>query len=172
MSASIAETTRVFGFASLPAVLAPSRVDGCHQIYEANRHRVYSLAFWMTDNELAAEALMIQAFSRAFEQTAQPTPDQIDRALISELRELLPLGALTLNCSPCDRVLSVRSNTLRVELERAVVQLPPTEKMMFLLHDVEGYDHLRIARLLGVIEKQSQRGVHQARLRIRELLAK
>ena len=67
---------------------------------------------------------------------------------------------------------SVRRNTLRVDLERAVVQLPPTEKMIFLMHDVESYDHARIARTLGLSDEESRLGLHQARLRMRELLAK
>jgi len=41
-------------------------------------------------------------------------------------------------------------------LERAVIQLPDTEKMIFLMHDVEGYDHARIARLLGMTEDSSR----------------
>jgi DNA-directed RNA polymerase specialized sigma24 family protein len=57
-------------------------------------------------------------------------------------------------------------------LERAVVQLPPTEKMIFLMHDVESYDHARIARTLGLTDEESRVGLHQARLRMRELLAK
>ena len=59
----------------------------------------------------------------------------------------------------------------RVYLERAVVQLPATEKLIFLLHDVEGYDHQRIAHLLGMDEKESQLGLHQARIRVRELVS-
>ena len=38
-------------------------------------------------------------------------------------------------------------------------------------HDVEAYDHSRIARTLGVSEQESQFGLHQARLRLRQLLA-
>jgi len=164
--------TRMSDFAScLPAMLAQSRVESCREIYEQNRHRVYSLAFWMTDNELAAEELMIHAFCGSFASNAEPTADDIDRALIAELRTYFDLKTLTLNCSPCERVLAVRRNTRRVELERAVVQLPNPEKLMFLLHDVEGYDHGRIARLLDSSQNDSRRGVHQARLRIRELLA-
>ena len=53
----------------------------------------------------------------------------------------------------------------------AVVQVPPTERLIFLMHDVEGYDHARIARLLGVNEAESQTGLHQARIRIRQLVA-
>jgi DNA-directed RNA polymerase specialized sigma24 family protein len=43
--------------------------------------------------------------------------------------------------------------------------------MVFLLHDVEGYDHARVARTLGITEDESQIGLHQARLRLRNLLA-
>lgn len=155
-----------------PALLASAQKEICTQVYEQNRHHVYSLAFWMTDHELAAEELMTQTFCRAFAASQEPTTDEIDRALISELREYISLGALTLKCAVSDRVLSVRRNTMRVDLERAVVQLPNTERMIFLMHDVERYDHTRIARLLGISLQSSVEGLHQARLRMRELLAK
>jgi len=172
MSLSIGEV-KTNGFAQyLPVNVERPNLESCSKIYERNRHRVYSLAFWMTDHELAAEELMTQTFCRAFTASQNPTADDIDRALISELRQYMSLGKLTLNCTPSDRVLSVRTNTLRVDLERAVVQLPDTEKMIFLMHDVERYDHTRISRLLGISEDSSIQGLHQARLRMRELLAK
>jgi RNA polymerase sigma-70 factor, ECF subfamily len=172
MSLTSAEA-KMFGFASYLPVLAPeSRIERAHEIYEQNRHRVYSLAFLMTDSELAAEQLTTDAFCRAFARNTEPTADEIDQALIGELRTYFDLGTLTLNCAPAEQVLSVRCNTLRVDLERAVVQLPSTEKLIFLMHDVEGYDHALIARLLDVTEDESRRGVHQARLRMRELLAR
>ena len=171
MNLSIAEAN-VVGFAGSVSVLPQPKVESRHETYERNRHRIYSLAFWMTDNELAAEELMTRAFCRVFENSNEPTSEEIDSAFIVELRPYVELGSLTLNCSPCEQVLSVRRNTLRVDLERAVVQLPDTEKLMFLMHDVEGYDHTRVARLLGVSEHESRLGVHQARLRLRELLAK
>lgn len=162
---------RLLGLAEyLPAILSQNKVQRGREIYEQNRHRVYSLAFWMTDNELAAEELMTQTFCRAFARKEDPTAEDIDRALVAELSTYYDLGTLTLNCAPCDRVLNVRRNTLRVELERAVVELPHTEKLMFLLHDVEGYEHLHIAHLLGTTEIEARHGVHQARLRLRELL--
>jgi len=155
-----------------PALLSPSKPEILSKVYEQNRHRIYSLAFWMTDHELAAEELMTRTFCRAFAASQEPSADEIDRALIGELRQYISLGALTLNCAPSDRVLAVRKNTLRVDLERAVVQLPNTEKMIFLMHDVERYDHTRIASLLGISLQSSIEGLHQARLRMRELLAK
>lgn len=172
MSLNIGEV-KSNGFAQyMPALLEPSKLDRASKVYERNRHRIYSLAFWMTDHELAAEELMTQVFCRAFTSRTEPTAYDIDRALISVLREYMSLGALTLNCAPCDRVMSVRTNALRVDLERAVVQLPNTEKIIFLMHDVERYDHARIASLLGISVQSSMEGLHQSRLRMRELLAK
>ena len=45
----------------MPAVL-PRSVDSYNETYELNRHRVYALAFWMTDNELDAAELMTHDF--------------------------------------------------------------------------------------------------------------
>jgi RNA polymerase sigma-70 factor (ECF subfamily) len=59
-----------------------------------------------------------------------------------------------------------------VHLEEAVSQLPATERVIFLMHDVEGYDHARISRTIGLSVEESRVGLHQARLRLRELLAK
>ena len=171
MNLSIQEAKMTGLAAYMPAVLQPS-AESSSAIYEQNRHRIYSLAFWMTDHELAAEELMTHTFCRAFDSAATPSAEEIDRALIAELREYMSLGKLTLNCAPAEKVLSVRHNTLRVDLERAVIQLPATEKLIFLMHDVEGYDHARIARLLSITEDGARNGLHQARLRMRELLAK
>lgn len=140
--------------------------------YRQNRHRVYALAFWLTDNEVTAEELMVRCFRRAFAQSPSPEAEAIDRALIAEARVLTPLGTLTLHCGPAQEILNVRRNTLRVHLERAVVQVPATERLIFLLHDAEGYDHARIARTLSISQDDSRRGLHQARLRMRELLSR
>lgn len=141
------------------------------QLYEANQHRIYTLAFWMTDNELEAEQLMKTCFQRAFS-SAEPNAETIDRALVSELRKTQPLGGLTLQCAATTRKHSVRRSAKRVDLERAVVQLPATERMIYLLHDAERYSETQIAYLLGVSEDDVRGGLHQARLRMRELLAR
>lgn len=160
------------GFAGAVTAVPRRSARSYREVYEQNRHRIYALAFWLMDNELAAEELMTDTFCRAFAKSESPTAAEIDAALITEARQYMPLGALTLDCAPCDKVLSVRCNTLRVDLERALMQLPNTERMIFLMHDVENYDHSRIAWILGFTEDESRRGLHQARLRIRELLAK
>ena len=141
------------------------------QAFEGNRHRVYAIAFWMTGSELAAEGVMTDVFRAALSRDAAATTQDIDRALLEELRELFDIPVFTLHCVPNNEVRNVRLSVLRTDLECAVLQLPATEKLIFLLHDVEGYDHDSIARLVGVTERESRLGLHQARLRLRELLS-
>ena len=154
----------------LPETMAavPQRRD----IFERNRHRVYAVAFWMTGNELAAEDLMSEVFRSAFLATSNPSVEEIDRALVSELENSFEIPIFTLDCVPSNEVHNVRENILRTELELAVIELPATEKLIFVMHDVEGYNHDRVARLLSITERESRLGLHQARLRMRELLAK
>lgn len=151
--------------------VAESRTAEYSTIYGEHCHRIYSLAFWMTDNELTAEQLSANVFLRAFSISASPRTEQIDQAFLAEVREITPLGTLTLECAASHESRSVYGNIKRVHLERAVVQLPATERLIFLLHDVEGYEHQKIARLLGIDEKKSQFGLHQARVQIRELVS-
>ncbi len=153
---------------------APARAHKTryNQIYKENCDRIYSLAFWTTDNELAAEALSANTFLRAFAATHEPAADQIDRAFVAEVREVTPVGFMTLNAGAPVESANICGNVKRIHLERAVVQLPVTERLVFLLHDVEGYEHQRIARLLGTSEEESRAGLHQARVEIRNLIAR
>lgn len=168
--ASSIQQANLAGFAVLPGVARHEALQ-YEQIYQANRHRVYALSFWMTDYELSAEELTRNVFLRAFAASAAPSVEKIDRALIAELRELFALGTLTLECGPAKEVLGVRRNLKRVHLERAVAEVPRTERLVFLLHDVERYEHSTIAKLLGLTQAESRRALHQARLRVRELVA-
>jgi RNA polymerase sigma-70 factor, ECF subfamily len=142
------------------------------EIYSEHCHRIYSLAFWMTDNELAAEQLSGNVFLRAFAASDAPRTEQIDLAFLAEIREMTAIGTLTLNSSVSAETKSVYGNVKRVHLERAIVQLPATEKLIFLLHDVEGYGHEKISRLLGLDVQESQLGLHQARVQMRELISR
>lgn len=141
------------------------------EIYNQHCHRIYSLAFWMTDNELVADELASNTFLRAFAGPRIPGAEQIDLAFLTEVRDYSTIGTLTLNQAPEADTPSIRGNVKRVLLERAVVQLPATERLIFLLHDVEGYGHDRIGRLLGLSVEEAQFGLHQARVSIRQSLA-
>jgi RNA polymerase sigma-70 factor (ECF subfamily) len=148
------------------------RLEHHRAAYEANRHRVYSYAFWMTDSEPMAEEISERTFLRAFSLSDQPTAEMVDRALLRELQSeaSVSMEPLQLQCAVVNEVSNVRRNTKRVDLERAIVQLPHTERMIFCMHDGDAYDHARIARTLGITEDDSRQGLHQARLRIRELV--
>lgn len=58
----------------------------------------------------------------------------------------------------------------RIALERAIQQLPPGYRTVFILHDVEGYEHEEIARMMGVSEGTSKSQLHKARLKLRSLI--
>ena len=169
--ASTFEQAKINGLAAFLPAIEAGRLEQYQEVYQENRHRLYSLAFWVTDNELEAEELMQNSFYRAFVHGPAPSAEALDRALIAEVRELMPVGVLTLDHGVCTEIVNARRNVLRVHLERAVVQLPATEKLIFLLHDVEGYDHERVARTLGLTADESRCGLHQARLRVRQLVS-
>ena len=156
--------------AYLPLNAADTKVENFQQAYDQNRHRIYALSFWMTDNELTAEELLASTFRRAFAKSDAPNAIDIDQALVSEVRDLTTVGVLSLSCDLATEVSDVRSNIKRVHLERAVVQLPATERLIYLLHDGEGYNHTRVASMLGLTLDESKFGLHQARMRIRELV--
>jgi len=58
----------------------------------------------------------------------------------------------------------------RVNIQRAVDQLPPGYKAVFVLHDVQGYEHNEIAEIMGCSIGNSKSQLHKARMRLRELL--
>jgi RNA polymerase sigma-70 factor, ECF subfamily len=59
----------------------------------------------------------------------------------------------------------------RLDLERALAALPAGARLVFVLHDVEGFEHREIAGLLGIADGTSKSQLHRARLRLRGLLA-
>ena len=59
----------------------------------------------------------------------------------------------------------------RIDLERAIEQLPDGCRAAFVLHDVEGFGHKEIARFLGIAEGTSKSQVFKARMKLRALLA-
>jgi RNA polymerase sigma-70 factor, ECF subfamily len=140
-------------------------------IYESHRHRAFSLAFYMTGNEMEAEEILAATFVHAFQQKELPDAFAIDSALIAELgkrfalRHEEPAAVL----SPGSGL--SRRNVRRPDLEVAVRNLPPNERLLFLLHDVEGYSPAMISRLLDLPEARIQRTCFSARIRLYQGLA-
>ena len=58
----------------------------------------------------------------------------------------------------------------RLQLQRAVDDLPPGYRTIFVLHDVEGYEHNEIATIVGCSIGNSKSQLHKARMKLRDLL--
>jgi len=58
----------------------------------------------------------------------------------------------------------------RIDVERALAQLPPRYREVVVLHELEGFTHEEIAELLGIEPGTSKSQLHQARRRLRMLI--
>jgi len=58
----------------------------------------------------------------------------------------------------------------RLQLQKAVENLPPGYRTIFVLHDVEGYEHNEIAKIVGCSIGNSKSQLHKARMKLRDLL--
>ena len=59
----------------------------------------------------------------------------------------------------------------RITLESAIAKLPPGYRAAFILHDIEGYEHEEVARILGCAVGTSKSQLHKARTKLRKILA-
>ena len=60
----------------------------------------------------------------------------------------------------------------RMDLERAMAQLPEGCRTAFVLHDVQGLEHREVGEIMGIAEGTSKSQVHKARMRLRTLLSR
>lgn len=170
MASSIFNATITAFAAEVPAVVC--KVKSLKATYEENKDRIYNLAFYLTDNEMTAETVCANVFSNVFAVNRTPSAETLDRELVTELRQAMPIGEMTLEVPAATEIANARKNVKRAVLERAVMEVPATERLIFLMHDVEGYDHSRIARTLGISTEESRNGLHQARLAVRQAAAR
>src|SRR6516162_10848260 len=87
------------GVMSHAGILVPaleSKRAQYHKIYNEHCHRIYSLAFWMTDHELVAEQVAASTFARAFSACEYPRAEHIDQAFLAEIRAVVAVEGLTL----------------------------------------------------------------------------
>jgi RNA polymerase sigma-70 factor (ECF subfamily) len=159
-------------------------------LYQMHRRRVYSLCLRMLGNVAEAEDLTQEAFLQLFRKISTFRGDSafstwlhrlsVNVVLMHLRKKGLPLVSLeeTLEPSQDDgprkdigsRDLALSGSIDRVTLERAVENLPPGYRLVFVLHDVEGYEHNEIATMMGCSIGNSKSQLHKARLRLRELL--
>jgi RNA polymerase sigma-70 factor, ECF subfamily len=139
--------------------------------YETHRHRVFSLAFYMTGNEIEAEDILASTFVRAFQESESPDAFRVDTALLAELNEKFALRQEEATAVAVPGAALHHRNVRRPDMEVAVRNLPANERLIFLLHDVEGYPAATIARLLDIPETGIRRIAFSARIRLHQWLA-
>lgn len=140
-------------------------------VYESHRHRVFSVSYYMTGSEIEAEELLQDTFITAFERDPEPDQETVDAAMLDRLRERLLLDSAEVLPVPQNVYMPHGRNILRADLEEAIRCLPPAERLVFLLMDVEGYESGRIAALLEMDGAEVRRTAVRARLRLRAELA-
>jgi RNA polymerase sigma-70 factor (ECF subfamily) len=139
-------------------------------VYETHRHRVFSVSYYMTANEVEAEQILTDTFVQVFSESGAPDGHAVDRALLCELAQRYPVLAETPAAVASGDQMG-RKQVRRTDLEEAVATLPPRERLVFLLRDVEGYAPARIAGLLRCDETEIGRTLISARIRMRNALA-
>ena len=152
--------------------MAPQRLeDRQRDVYDSHRHRVFSVSFYMTGNEIEAEEILTGTFVRAFNRAPEPDHNLVDNALLEELKQRLPVESDEGQPLPANSFLALGRNVLRTDLEEAIRCLPAQERLIFLLMDVEGYPAKRVAELLQLNESVVFRTAIRARMRLRAELA-
>ncbi len=160
-------------------------------LYQLHGRRVYALCLRMVGNPADAEDLMQEAFLQLFRKIGTFRGESafstwlhrmtVNVVLMRLRKKSLPTDSLeeTLepdaeNSAPKRDVgapdLRLSGAVDRVNLERSIEQLPPGYRTVFVLHDVQGYEHNEIANIMGCSVGNSKSQLHKARTRLRELL--
>lgn len=160
--------------------------DAFEQLYRAHAGRLYTLIVRMVASAETAEDLLQEVFLTAYRKAnlfrgesslgtwlyrmavnhcldylrgrqskMARTTDSLDEDGVVEPAASAPLVASSIN---------------RLDLERAIGQLPDGCRTAFVLHDVEGFEHHEIATMLGISEGTSKSQVHKARMKLRGIL--
>jgi RNA polymerase sigma-70 factor, ECF subfamily len=160
-------------------------------IYRLHSRRVYALCLRMVGNPAEAEDLTQDAFLQLFRKIATFRGESafstwlhrlsVNVVLMKLRKKTLPETSLEESTDPEDEVngprreiggpdLLLTGSIDRVHLERAIEQLPPGYRQVFVLHDVQGFEHNEIAGLMDCSIGNSKSQLHKARMRLRELL--
>jgi RNA polymerase sigma-70 factor (ECF subfamily) len=164
---------------------------GCFEaLYGLHKRRVYSLCLRMTGNTAEAEDLTQEAFLQLYRKIATFRGESafstwlhrlaVNVVLMHLRKKGLPEVSLEETMEPQQedaprKDIGARDNVLagsidRVNLERAIESLPPGYRIIFVLHDIEGYEHNEIAEMMGCSIGNSKSQLHKARMKLRDLL--
>jgi len=161
-------------------------VDRFEALYHEHSSRLFTLAWRMCGNRTDAEDLLQEIFLVAYRKLAEFRGDSaigtwLYRVAMNRCLDYLKSASTRahrvtasldneLTALRCPRPVSRDGEIDKMDLERAIAQLPEGARAAFLLHDVEGFQHQEIAAILGISEGTSKSQVHKARMRVRALL--
>jgi RNA polymerase sigma-70 factor (ECF subfamily) len=158
-------------------------------LFETHKRRVYSLCLRMTGNTAEAEDLAQEAFLQLFRKISTFRGESAFSTWLHRLAVNVVLMHLrkkglqqisldevdTSQDEPIKRDYGDNDRRLigsvdRIGLQRAIADLPPGYRTVFVLHDVEGYEHNEIAEIMNCSVGNSKSQLHKARMKLRERL--
>ena len=160
-------------------------------LYQLHGRRVYALCLRMVSNPSDAEDLMQEAFLQLFRKIGTFRGESafstwlhrmtVNVVLMRLRKKSLPVASLEETTEPDEETggprkdvgapdLRLSGAVDRVNLERSIDKLPPGYRTVFVLHDVQGYEHNEIADIMGCSVGNSKSQLHKARTRLRDLL--
>lgn len=163
--------------------------DAFATLFNAHKAKVYSLCLRMTSNTAEAEDLTQVAFLQVFRKLSSFRGDSalttwLYRVAVNTVlmhfrrkgvRQLSLDEPISQSPDSQKREIGKADDRLsgsvdRIALTRAMKELPVGYRTIFVLHEVEGYEHHEIARLLRCSVGTSKSQLHKAKARMRELL--
>lgn len=156
------------------------------EIYGLHHKRVYSICFRMLQNTADAEDLTQQVFIQLFRKLHTFRGESsfttwlhrltVNQVLMHFRRRVVKIEKTTEDGSTPVRIVTGTENPGRmavidrIALNQAIAQLPLGYRIVFILHDVEGFEHDQIGKMLGCAVGTSKSQLHKARQRLRQLL--
>lgn len=180
------------GMSEAEAIEGAKLGDGvCFEVlYVLHKRRVYSLCLRMVGNVAEAEDLTQEAFLQLYRKivtfrgessfsswlhrlTVNVVLMHLRRGTLKEISLEETLESTEEDCPKKDfgsQDQNLAGSIDRVILERAVESLSPGYRTIFVLHDIEGYEHIEIAEMLGCTMGNSKSQLHKARMKLRDVL--
>jgi RNA polymerase sigma-70 factor (ECF subfamily) len=165
--------------------------DAFEHIYKLHSRRVYAVCLRMAGNPAEAEDLTQEAFLTVLRKIKTFRGDSafstwLHRIAVNLVLMRLRKRPLQETASEKNREqnengsesnaeiggpdLRLAGSIDRVNLERAIQRLTPCHRLVFVLHDVQGYKHKEIAKILSWSIGNSKAQLHRSRRKLRELL--
>jgi len=170
----------------LAAQAGAGDVRAFEELYRRHQRRVYSLCLRMTQNVAEAEDITQEVFINLFRKIGMFRGESqfttwlhrlaVNRVLMHFRKAKGRKDGLTEDGTTPEPFFEAEGGAPRtplvdrLALERALARLPPGYRAVFILHDIEGYEHEEVARMLGCAAGTSKSQLHKARARLRHLL--